>query len=95
MYTILIMKFLIHLQDSLKSTIESFVGVGAIARVRLGRWDTYIHTYIHLLFKNHIYVIRAYIHAYIHTYIHAYIHAYIHTYINTYMRIFIVIYTYI
>ena len=43
----------------------------------------YIHTYlhtmlqcVHLLFKNHIYVIHIYIHTYIHTYIHSYIHIY-------------------
>ena len=50
---------------------------------------TYIHTYEHLLFKNHIYVIHTYIlttstlsdlHSLKYTYIHAYIHTYIHTY---------------
>ena len=52
---------------------------------------------VHLLFKNHIYVIHTcihtYIHAYIHTYIqyiqlkYTYIHSYIHTYIHTYVQV--------
>ena len=44
---------------------------------------TYIHTYIRMLFKHHIYVIHTYAYTFIHTYIHTnhiyVIHIFIHT----------------
>ena len=42
---------------------------------------TYIHAYIHLLFKNHIYVIHTYIHTYIHT-VYIYLLACTYTFVH-------------